>query len=80
MQNGRIRASLVTAPSGTSLVRIVLMATSASLHCRHRQGGTMTTGKTMGLGASKSLARSPASWVVLRLPPLIASSSSSLVR
>lgn len=74
------RASLVMAPGETSLVRTVLRAMPASLDCRRRQGETMTTAKMMGPGASKSLVRSPASWVALRLPPLITSSSSSLVR
>jgi hypothetical protein len=33
----------------------------ASLRFRHRQGGTTTTGRTTGLGASRNLVLSPAS-------------------
>jgi hypothetical protein len=74
------RASLATALGVTSPARTVLTAMLAFLCCRHLQGEMTTTAKMMGLGASRSHARSLASWVVLRPPPLIASSSSSLAR
>ena len=37
------RINLARAPGGTSLVRIVLRATLASLRCSRHQGGTTTT-------------------------------------
>jgi hypothetical protein len=60
------RASLAKAPGETSLVRTVLRATLAFLHCRHHQEGMTTTTRTRGLGASRSLVPSPASWAALR--------------
>ena len=48
------RTSLVRGPGGISLARIALRAMLASLRCRHRQEGTMTTIKTRGPGASRS--------------------------
>jgi len=72
------RTSLARAPGGTSLVRTVLRATPASLRCCHRQEGMTTTTRTRGLGASRSLVSSLASWVVLKPQPLNASSSSLL--
>ena len=74
------RTSLVRASRGTSLLRTVLRAMLVSLLCRHSQEGTMTTIRMRGLGASRSLAPSPASWVALRPQPPSASSSSLLVR
>ena len=46
--------SLARALGGTSLVRIVLKATLAFLHCRHHQEGMTTTTKTRGLGVSRN--------------------------
>ena len=63
-----------------SLVRIARTATQAFLLCRHRQGGTKTNIKTRGLGASRSRARSLASWVARRPQPHSASSGSLLAR
>jgi hypothetical protein len=74
------RASLVRVPGGISLVRTVHKATLAFLHFHHHQEGTTIVTKMMGLGASKNLVPSPASWAVHRPRHLIASSSSSLVR
>jgi hypothetical protein len=74
------RASLARAPGGISLVRTALREMPAFLRRHRRQGGMMTTTKMMGLGASKSLVPWLASWAALRLSPLTASSSSSLMR
>jgi hypothetical protein len=83
------RASLVRPPGETSLVRVLgvisLVRTSRKetptfLRCHHRQEGTKIDTKMMGLGASKNLVPSLASWAVHRPQHLIASSSSSLVR
>ena len=74
------RVNLVRVPGGISLVRIVHKATLAFLRCHHHQEGTTTITKMMGLGASKNLVPSPASWAALRPQHLIASSSSLLVR
>ena len=63
-----------------SLARIARKATQASLHCRRSQGETRTAIWTRGLGASRSRARSPASWAELKPQPLNASSSSSPVK
>ena len=73
------RTGLVRVPGGISLVRIAHRATLAFLRCRHQEGTTTTT-QMMGLGASRSLVPSPASWAALKPQRLIASSSSSLVR
>ena len=59
------RTNLARAPGGTSLVRIAPRATPVFLRCR-RQGGTTTTTRTKGLGASRSHVRSLASWAALR--------------
>ena len=48
------RISLARAPGGISLMRIVLKAMLAFLHCRRRQEGMMTIIRTRGLGASRS--------------------------
>jgi hypothetical protein len=72
--------SLVRVPGGISLTRTVRKATLAFLRCHRRQEGTTTVTKMMGLGASKNLEPSPASWAALRPQHLIASSSSLLVR
>jgi hypothetical protein len=83
------RVSLVRAPGGTSLVRVpggislartVHKATLAFLRCHHHQEGMTIVTKMMGLGASKNLVLSPASWAALRPWHLIASSSSLLMR
>ena len=74
------RISLAKETGGTSLVRIVRKETQASLHCCRSQGGTRTIIRTRGLGASRSRARSPASWAELKPQPLNASSSSSPVK
>ena len=60
---GKIRLARET--GGISLTRIARKATQASLRCRHNQGETRTAIRTRGLGASKSHARSPASWAGL---------------
>ena len=60
------RTSLAREAGGISLVRIALRATQAFLLCHHHQGGIKTIIRTRGLGASRSLVPSPASWVVLR--------------
>ena len=73
------RISLVRAPRGTSLVRIVLRATPVFPHYRRRQEGMTTTIKTRGLGASRSRVLSPAS-LELRPQPRSVSSSSLLVK
>jgi hypothetical protein len=73
------RASLMRTSGGISLTRTALKATLAFLRCRHQEG-TTTTARMTGLGASRSLEPSPASWEALRPRHLIASSSSSLVR
>ena len=62
---------------GINLARIARKATQASLRCRHNQGEMRTTTRTRRLGASRSRARSPASWAGLKPQPLNASSSSS---
>ena len=74
------RASLVRVPGGISLVRTVHKAMLAFLHCHHHQEGTTTDTKMMGLGASKNLVPSLASWAVHRPQRLMASSSSLLMR
>ena len=74
------RTSLAREAGEVSLVRIAHTATQAFLLCRHRQGGTKTNIKTRGLGASRSRARSLASWVARRPQPHSASSSSLLAR
>jgi hypothetical protein len=83
------RASLVRAPGETSLARVpggirlvrtAHKATLAFLHYHHCQEGTTTVTKMMGLGASRNLAPSLASWAALRPRHLTASSSSLLVR
>jgi hypothetical protein len=61
-------------------MRTIHKATLAFLRCHHNQEGTTTVTKMMGLGASKNLVPSLASWVVLRPQHLIMSSSSLLVR
>ena len=71
------RISLARETRGISLARITRKATQASLHCRRSQGETRTAIRTRGLGASRSRARSPASWAGLKPQPLNASSSSS---
>ena len=71
------RISLARETGGISLARIVRKETQAYLHYRHSQGETRTIIRTRGLGASRSHARSPASWAELRPQPLNASSSSS---
>ena len=72
------RTSLMRAPGGSSLMRTALRAMPASRRCRRHQGGTTTTIRMMGLGASRSRAPLLASWVVLR-PRLPSASSSSLL-
>ena len=74
------RTSLTREVGGISLVRIALKATQASLLCHHRQVGMKTITRMRGLGASRSRARSLASWAALRPQPLSASSSSLLAR
>ena len=74
------RISLARAHGGISLVRTVLKATLAFLHCRHHQEGMMTIIRTRGLGASRSHVLSLASLVEPRPQPLSASSSSLLAR
>ena len=71
------RISLARETGGIRLARIVRKEKEASLHCRRSQGETRTAIKTRGLGASRSRARSPASWAGLKPQPLNASSSSS---
>ena len=78
--NTASRTRLAMFHGGTILVRTVLRATLASLRYHCHQEGTMTTARTMGSGASKSLVLLPAFWVALRPSPPIASSGSSLVR
>ena len=74
------RTSLAREARGISLVRIARRATQASLLCHHRRGGMKTIIRTKGLGASRSLAQSVASWAALRPQPLSASSNSLLAR
>ena len=74
------RTNLAREAGEVSLVRIARTATQAFLICRHRQGGTKTNIKTRELGASRSCARSLASWVAHRPQPHSASSSSLLAR
>ena len=74
------RTSLAREAGEISLVRISRMATQAFLLCRHRQGGTKTNTKMMGLGASKSRVQLLASWAAPRPQPHSASSSSLLAR
>ena len=71
------RISLTRETGGISLARIVRKATQASLRCRRSQGETRTATRMRRLGASRSRAQSPASWVGLKPQPLNASSSSS---
>ena len=63
------KASLVRATGGSSLVRIDLRATQLCLLYLHHRGGMTTITRTRGLGASRSLAPSLASWVALRPQP-----------
>ena len=72
--------SLARETGGISLARIACKATQASLRCRRSQGETQTAIRTRGLGASRSRARSPASWAGLKPQPLNAFSSSSPVK
>ena len=74
------RISLARETGGISLARITHKATQASLRCHRSQGETRTAIRTRGLGASRSRARSPASWAELKPQPLHASSSSLLAR
>src|SRR4051812_10817943 len=74
------RTSLARTPGGTSLARTVLRARLDSLRYHHHRGGTMTITRMRGLGASRNLAPSPASWAALRPQPPSASSSSLLAR
>ena len=74
------RTSLVRGLGGISLERIAHRATQAFLLCHHRQEGMTTIIRTRGLGASRILVQSLASWAVPRPQPLSASSSSLLVR
>ena len=60
------RTSLAREVGGISVMRTTLKATQASLLCHHRQGGMKTITGTRGLGASRSRARSPASWAGLK--------------
>ena len=71
------RTSLARKVGGINPVRIARTATQASLLCHHHQEGMTTIIRTRGLGASRSRARSPASWAELKPQPLNASSSSS---
>src|SRR3954469_12221878 len=71
---------LARGTGGTSLVRIALMATQTCRRCRLSQEGMKTATKTRGLGASRSLAPSPASWGELKPQPLNVSSSSLLAK
>ena len=73
------RTSLARKAGEISLVRIARAATQAFLLCR-RRGGTKTNIRTRGLGASRSRARSLASWVARRPQPHNASSRSLLMR
>jgi hypothetical protein len=72
--------SLVRVLGVISLVRTGRKATLTFLCCHHRQEGMKIDTKMMGLGASKNLVPSLASWAVHRPQRLIASSSSLLVR
>ena len=74
------RTSLTREVGGTSLPRIAHKATRASLLCHHSRGGMKTIIRTRGLGASRSLAQSLASWAAPRPQPHSASSSSLLAR
>ena len=74
------RISLAREAGGISLARIAHKATRASLLCHHHRGGMKTIIRTRGLGASRSRARSLASWAALRPRPLSASSSSLLAK
>ena len=60
------RTRLMRAPGETSLLKTDLRATQASLRCHNHQGGTTIILRTRGLGASRTLVPSPASWVVLK--------------
>src|SRR3954470_16096363 len=71
---------LARGTGGISLVRIAHIATQACCRCRLSQEGMKTATKTRGLGASRSLAPSPASWAELKPQPLNVSSSSLLVK
>ena len=72
--------SLARETGGISLARIVRKETHGSLHCLRGQRKTRTIIRTRGLGASRSRARSPASWAELKPQPLNASSRSSPVK
>ena len=48
------RTSFASEVGGISLVRIALKATQASLRCHHHRGGSKTSIRTRGLGASRS--------------------------
>ena len=74
------RTSLAREAGEISLVRIARTATQAFLLCRNCQGGTETNIRMRGLGASRSHARSLASWVAPRPQHHSASSSSLLAR
>ena len=71
------KTRLARETGGISLVRIARKATQASLRFRRSQGETRTAIRTRRLGASKSRARSPASWAGLKPQPFNASSRSS---
>src|SRR4051812_44551995 len=71
---------LARGTGGISRVRIALMATQACRRCRLSREGMKTATKTRGLGASRSLALSPASWAELKPQPLNVSSSSLLAK
>src|SRR3954470_3824049 len=71
---------LARGTGGISLVRIALLATQACRRCRLSQEGMKTSTKTKGLGASRSLTPSPASWAELKPQPLNISSSSLLAK
>ena len=71
------RTRLARGAGGISLTRIAHKATRAFLLYHHSQGGMKTIIRTRGLGASRNLVQSPASWAELKPQPLSASSSSS---
>ena len=74
------RISLARETGVIGLARIAHKETQASLHYRRSQGEMRTIIRTRGLGASRSRARSPASWAELKPLPLHISSSSSPVK
>ena len=71
------RTSLARATGGSSLVRIDPRAMQPCLLCLHHQEGLKIITKTRGLGASRSLEPSPASWAAHK-PQLPTMSSSNL--